>query len=872
MKFFLRSGPQSLGLDLMYPIFFSVSHHDIPFAERVWEKFPSDWIYLYSKSGEEGAHMWDEISRRELPMAKILIVFWSKNYLVSQGCIKEIFQAKDLVKQGIIRPVVLRMDDTPISWSENQSQDTKAVFDALKELLEYRTSSPNVTEAKAIELVGNAAESTLRSQHPIWPRHDLLQTMRRAVLKDKFTTYPTVWVSGFNGVGRESIVREFNRAFVPNGRSVLIDVNEASLPQQLLMRISSEAFGAGVDRLRQIASSAIDDDIASIVRAIQQVFDRGDYVIFRHNRIIEENIELPEWLNNVVNTLTPATRCKLFIISQLPLQAERRTQCRDAIVAQRVSTLDEHLMMEFCTQLIGHFDRNPTRWTDPDIAQVVAASGGNLGFLVSLVRSAANLDDLDQIDALVAADSARLTETITIYVRWAFAQLRNQDDEQKTLLFLNDVTPCHIDDLEKAISPQRPMVRILGKLIDLGLVEREAEEIYRLTPLLANRLNRDLIKPELVRWVEGAMRMFAARPIDIDVESDEGHEYLRLESRIQAALLSDEQNLPSGLATFISASHWFQAGIRLYHRKHRTEAYRILKKAYQKRSEFSSISRVELMRYYCLSATRNRKYTESEDCIKLLDGVHTTKAIAAFLRADLHEYKGEFYEASKEYERALELNKGKDSRLERTFRPLIRCILATSRPDFRNAERHALSYVKLRQTVFSLMARARVYLHWKYKEDNSDRPAPDDIDILFQDALAALERHPGVGSAHFEMLSEKAEFAGDFQGAIEYMNQAVAADPRFELRSERWRLMIKANDKEIAQQVLREMDIARGDQELRTNWSIILPNLADIYARALRVSGQPTGKLNTFAPELSSDDIGRIISRSTRKSARQYLN
>lgn len=58
-----------------FPIFFSVSSADISFAENVWKEFPDDWIYLYSKTGEEAEHVWDEISTRELPRAKIIVIF-----------------------------------------------------------------------------------------------------------------------------------------------------------------------------------------------------------------------------------------------------------------------------------------------------------------------------------------------------------------------------------------------------------------------------------------------------------------------------------------------------------------------------------------------------------------------------------------------------------------------------------------------------------------------------------------------------------------------------------------------------------------------------------------------------------------------------
>ena len=56
----------------MYPVFFSVASKNIKFAKGVWEKLPDDWIYLYSKTGEEAAHMWDEISWQELPNSECL--------------------------------------------------------------------------------------------------------------------------------------------------------------------------------------------------------------------------------------------------------------------------------------------------------------------------------------------------------------------------------------------------------------------------------------------------------------------------------------------------------------------------------------------------------------------------------------------------------------------------------------------------------------------------------------------------------------------------------------------------------------------------------------------------------------------------------
>ncbi|WP_342629845.1 hypothetical protein AAC691_09315 [Nguyenibacter vanlangensis] len=844
----------------MFPIFFSVSSTDIAFAEEVSKKLPDDWIYLYSKTGEEGAHMWDEISHKELPQSQIFIIFWSKSYIAATGCVREILQAKDLVQKASLKPLVLRLDDTPITWQDDHEEDGKPVFEALGTMLQYRTSSPKVTVQQAIDLVERVAEPILRSDHPRMPRHDLQQTLSRVVKKDRFTYYPATWVSGFNGVGRETLIRDFSRSFTPNGRGFVIEVNEASLPKQTWLRIESQAFGADHERLKQLNDSVVIDEIKAVADTIERVFAAGDYVILRHSRIVEDRVDLPGWLDDVVNALSPATRPKLFIISQIPLLAERRARCRVSISAQRVPAIEEHQLTEFCYQLIGYFDKNPGRWDDEEIQSIVHASGGSVGFLVSLVRAASGMEDFDQIDKLVAADSHNMAASITTYVRWAFSQLRDFEDEQRTLLFLNDVSPCDIIDLEKAISPKRSMFRVLGKLLELGLIERESESLYRLTPLLANRLNRDLIRPSLLVWQREALVGFLKEPIEI---YDNENSYLRIESRIQASLLAQTDELPNGVANFVSAAHWFQAGIRLYHARHRESAYRLLKKAYLKRAEFVTASRVELIRYFCLSATRNRKYEDAEKCIILLDNVHQTRGMASFLRADMFEYKGNFPQAVKEYKRSIQINEGKDHRLERTYRPLIRCLLALSHPDFVETKNYAIKWLKLRQTIFSLKALPRVYLHWKYRDPSS---APADINRLYSNALADLERDPGVGSAHFELKAEEAEFSGDFDGAVDYMEKAIETDPRFELRSERWRLMAKSGVLELANRAIDELEAARNDSKYRDNWLPFLPALAEIYAIALKITKQSYGALNTFSPQLSSDEIGHIIARVKRLS------
>lgn len=843
-----------------FPIFYSVSSDDLDFAAKVWDHFPDDWIYLYSKTGEEAVHMWDEISERELPRAKIMVIFWSRNFLKAKGCIREIKQAEGLFERKLLRPLVLRLDDCPLSWTDDFPEDAKEVFSALKKALDYRTSRENVSIDQAIELVKRVSDPLLASKHPRLPRPELLQSMRSSLQlsNDRFRFLPAAWVSGFNGVGRETIVREYNRNFVPNGHGVNIDVNEATLPRQLLLRLESEGLGASHQRLVELQDATFDSESQAIADAIGRVVDAGNYLILRHNRIIEERIELPEWLDDVVNSLEPTTRSKIFIISQVPPPPERRVRCLAKMATQRVPTIDQHVLLEYCYQLIGYFDQHPDRWTEDVVNQVVSAAGGNVGFLVSLVRAVSQIEDLDLIAALIAAEGAPMVEQMTVYARWAFKQLADFPDEQRTLVFLNDVSPCDTLDLERVIKPSRSMLRVLGKLLELGLVEREAENLYRLTPLLARRLSRELIRPELLEWQRKALLGYVQNPTDFETSD---HEFLRIESRIQAAMISPEVQLPESIARFVSAAHWLQAGIRLYHANRRDAAYRLLRKAYEHRNEFAQSTRVEILRYYCLSATRLRKFPESELCIGLLESSHQTKAMAAFLRGNMHEFKGEYFEAIEWFEKALDLNRGKDTRLEHTYRPLVACILRTKSPDFRKAESYALEYVKLRRTIFSLMSLSRVYLNWKYRGVSSGRNVPHDIDQLYRHALDELANHPGVGTTHFEIRAEEAEFDGDFGGALKYMDEAVVADSRPLLHNARWTLMAKCGNQQIAKQALREMDQAKTDPNFAGSWSVLLPLLAETYARTLKAAGNPMGQLNQFAAGMSDAEIGQIIAK-----------
>jgi len=332
--------------------------------------------------------------------------------------------------------------------------------------------------------------------------------------------------------------------------------------------------------------------------------------------------------------------------------------------------------------------------------------------------------------------------------------LEGDVDAQRALTFLNDVSPCHADDIALVLKSETPISSILGRLLELGLVEREEGGLYRLTPLLSNRLSRDLITPTLLEWQNSVLREFARQPIDFEASTND---FVRIEARLQASFWSEGDEVPPLIKQFQSAAHWLQAGIRLYSAKRYPAAYRVLKRAFQKRKSFRDGTRMEVVRYFALAAIRVREYNDVDQCITILNSDHRSHDVAAFVEAFQEENKGHYVSAVRFYQEALKgaLLSNQDRRLERIYRPLINCILKSPRPDFQLAEKYAVKNVNLRKTLFSLTILARLYLDWQYSKPQPNVEERDRIRALYEDALEDLRTDAGGGQPITKLRPKK---------------------------------------------------------------------------------------------------------------------
>ena len=118
----------------------------------------------------------------------------------SQGSLVEgnVEEAAELVAGGTLSPLILRLDDFPITWSDDLPGELKPVFLDLARLLGVRTSRPNIPVDDASHLVQRFIEPAMNRAHPIFPRDEILESMRSAAQKERFKSYPAMWITGLS--------------------------------------------------------------------------------------------------------------------------------------------------------------------------------------------------------------------------------------------------------------------------------------------------------------------------------------------------------------------------------------------------------------------------------------------------------------------------------------------------------------------------------------------------------------------------------------------------------------------------------------------------------------------------------------------------
>lgn len=503
------------------PIFFSVASGDVGLAERIFAHFQGGNIYLYSKSGENGAWIWKEIEEVQLPFAKALVVFWSAHFVKSEYTLRELRLARKFFDEGRLQDcVIIRLDDTQLiadpAGPELAPLHTEAI-DLLSAFLGQKRSDPlkNV-EAEARKLVSTLRDRVLGKKYPFQRRSVVQDQIEDAIDRDSATRFPALWLSGFNGNGRKTLAREMFRGLDRTVHEVDVWIDETSLPEQILMRIDSQYSGLMRKELAEMAENARNATPQDVAEAIERLAANNGYLMLQQSRLYEESVRLPEWVDETIAALNPGPLPKLVLITQLAPTDEQKLALEQKMAVCSVPPMTSVEATDFAWKIIRSVGQRNSWWNDEIVERVVEATDGKPDLIITVMQQASRLDRPEMIDQILGKEVSRFSETLTNVINYAMKQLEGDGIYKQILLFLTNISPVDRDDIEKFLKIQTSVSSYLTKLMDLSLVERSEAGLFRISPLLSNRLQALLIDPDIVASHRDSMREFASAGLEID--------------------------------------------------------------------------------------------------------------------------------------------------------------------------------------------------------------------------------------------------------------------------------------------------------------------------------------------------------------------
>lgn len=826
------------------PVFFSFSSVHENVATTIADRFSGDIIYCYTRSGEFGADFWNEIERKELSQARGLVIFWSKSFAASPACRRELKLATELLKSGSLKQVaILRLDDTPLELPKDEmDQGLQGVYEHLSAITgRFRAANLPFDADGAFHMVDRLVRTVTAVAMPIFPRPQIVEALRAGAKAGEFTYRPAVWVSGFNGYGRRTMIREFYRTLNGNAMAVEFDISELALPLPLLLMIEERALGADAQRLTQLQSELGKETAETVAQhlaaAIKSVAAQSRYVILRQVRVYEERALPPEWISNVIRALDAQTAPVLFLTVQVPPPDSFVIECKNKLGTMRMNALGLLEAENYVRATITAVGNGNLGWTADIIDRIIKGSTGNPELIAKIIHLASSLPSLENLDEVIGSEIAEFSTTMTRLAQWAFAQLTH-DEERRTLLILNDLGIASAGDIAAFLETERSMANILGSLERVGLVERDDGDLYRLSPMLSNRLNASLVTPDLTRWHNDAVRRFVTSPIEIDAA---GYGMVSIQARIAAAMQSGA-DVPEGARQFVSAANYLQSGIRAYRANRMDIAHKLLHEAFVRRSVFADTARRDAARFYGLICARQHDENGVSAALTVLDNHYLSKPVAHFIRGYRAEFDSDFRSAVDHYEKARKADEDLKQTVREglTIRYLVSCLLRKNNPDFERATRLADRAVLLNSTAFVKMMRARTYLHQHFKGSFNNDQQIDESWHNYVDALNDLQGDIKFEDFYFQVRAEEAMFDLNRQGprdAINWMRQAVEKSGRFDHKLRLWQYMARSGETEDRLAMMKDIEAAANAPTGNSMSKRERSKMINFYAQALGASG-----------------------------------
>ena len=796
--------------------FFSVAGEDVEKARGIATEFAANQIYLYDESGQHAADMWEE-EAKELRDSTVLVIFWSVNYLKKKGTLREIRLAVELLDcRKLGHPLIVRLDATPLTSVGNLAGDESDGVQLLAPLIERWRALPlpfdNTNTIANIErlLISNGIATP-----PEFDRSGVLQTLNQLAQTSPRDIKPVIWISGHEGYGRRFIVEKYMRLFDPNSKRIEVALLDSDGPLQALLRLKGRDFGANVAELETLISSSKDghggaNESSLLTQAVQDISAKGGHVIFTIEALNRDaNRWIPAWLLKWIETVPMGRKPKVFLVAHFAFpKALLRGEVAKKIAAFTISGLEFHESKDYGYRLTGNFDLNADRWQPEDIDRLAEDSDGNLSLLIGLARSRSLALDLKTFSENQLDIQSAFTIKLNNYLDGCLTQIRYIPDAVAALRVLSDLQLVSFSDM-KIMFPKADLHSLLGRLLDLGLLEVPSDSLYRVPRLVVRRLDTRLdvkVAPSSDSLVihDRFKRLFDNRLVAGTKEPLID----KIETRVRAALLTGTSAVDSHVAKFITASYLLQAGIRAYDRQDYEGALKLLRDCVRHRNEFPEINtRCVMLRYFGLAAAREDKTADIQQAVELLlkegqgDAWRRSRvnpvADAEFVRGFVCRLNERWSDACRHYLGSLKrMEEDGSSRLGDCHREIAECYLHEQEPNYREARFHAFRAYESRDTIMALDIVVKALTASFWSDESLSVRERDELEVKLNhhlDKLQELSTSLGMGMWHqrkAEDLMQSGQNA-DLEQALVYAKDALAISSRQDFHPLIWKLLIR---------------------------------------------------------------------------------
>lgn len=834
------------------PVFFSMGgEKDGAFAKQVKDLLPDNMVYFYRRTGVEGVPFRGEIET-ELQSCRLLVVFWSEDYLASEAAKLELAFYRRLVEgQGHgnreVLVVPVRPDGPNIQekWTNPITQKEDDFILGRWRL--DRALDPAPDPQKVADQVLRKMERSNLSGRVLVSRPSVIEDIKRAVEMPGYQAHEFLFVVGFEGNGRRTALRQYMSSSYGNLTERAVGFDSSEGPEDLLLRMLESSGVAAKAREEIIASikAGITTAIKELRKVVHEARAGKSYFVLTLDRFAAvDTVGVPFWVTDAFVNFGAGNAPLVFLVTSNPVSDELLAHFPKA-GRVRVPGLDEKEMGELVHRLSLE-DREPQRWTAEAKAKVVAASGGSPSLCQTIMYAMVSGGSMDFLDVIAKREEESFSANMSALLQHIISRFQNRRNEVLALKVIERLGLTSKTALDEILEPITQGSYNLYELLEYGLLERLSDGIYRIPPLIQRRLGFLLLDSFQDENLDALFARFAQK---VMVTTDDyGTVYAT--NKILSGLRSGAD--APGLGAYLTTAMLFKVGIERYSSENYVHAHSLLSRAMDKLDEKGTVvdasTQVEIARYFGLASARVKAENDVQRACGFLSQrfagsgrARQASAIAKFVKGFELRVKSEANKAIPEFESAIDLLEGV-RRAERQrgaiLTELSRAYLLRKPPNCDRAVSAAQRAYGEKQTVHNLSGLIRALIQRLIEEDFDDRKFEAHVkDIRTELALLdEMSRRTGSDFALIRLsdlerviilrLSERQGLPVNLSVPIRLIDEAHELRRRDQTQAQGWMLRLADQGQDHGSRVLAEA------QRVLDNPTRYLPSHVDQAVKA----------------------------------------